>query len=393
MKHNKQLLLFLAASAFLGVTQSIDTSFFNNFLSDTYNLTVSQRTILEIPRELPGFLVVFVSGLLMFLGDIRIAVVANMLAAVGMMFLGLLSPTFGIMMIWTIIYSMGLHLYMPVSNSIGMHLADKRSMGKVLGQINGINTAAFLATSLLTALILHFVKVSYTAAFVCGGLASLVAALLVIKMKPIKHETSSKKLFVKKEFKLFYILSVVNGARKQIFITFGPWVLIKIFHQGVSTFALIGFITAFAGMLFKPYVGRLIDDRGEKFVLGAEAVFLFAVCIGYAVAEKLGAALNVASLALVITAGCYIIDQLLTAAGMARATYVKKIAEKAEDISPTLSMGISMDHAVSMLVPFAGSLIWNAFGYQAVFITGAFIAVMNFIITRFIVIDSEEVAV
>ena len=74
---NKQLILFLIASAFLGITQSIDSSVFNNFLNDTFHLTVAQRTILEIPRELPGFLVVFVSGLLMFLGDIRIAMVAK----------------------------------------------------------------------------------------------------------------------------------------------------------------------------------------------------------------------------------------------------------------------------------------------------------------------------
>lgn len=391
MRNNKELMLFLAASAFLGITQSIDTSFFNNYLSDTFSLTVAQRTILEIPREMPGFLVVFVSGLLMFLGDIRIAVIANILAAIGMIFLGLFSPTFGVMMIWMTVYSMGLHLYMPVSNSIGMTLADKKSMGKVLGQINGLNTAAFLATSLITALIFRFVKVNYTVAFVIGGLAALIAGILIFKMVPNKKGVKTKKLFVKKEFSLFYILSIVNGARKQIFITFGPWVLIKIFNQGVSTFALLGFVTAFAGMFFKPYVGKLIDDKGERFVLACEAAILFIVCIGYALAETIGISVNSINIALYITGICFIVDQLLTAAGMARATYVKKIAKNQEDISPTLSMGISMDHAVSMIIPFAGSIIWNSFGYQAVFVAGAFIAIINFVITRKIETEQEVI--
>lgn len=379
---NKQLILFLIASAFLGITQSIDSSVFNNFLNDTFHLTVSQRTILEIPRELPGFLVVFVSGLLMFLGDIRIAMVANIFAAVGMMFLGFFSTTFGVMMIWMTIYSMGIHLFMPVSNSIGMTLADKKSMGKTLGAINGVNTAAFLATSLITAFIFSLVKVDYSVAFAVGGLASLGSAILIFKMAPNKKITKTKKLFVKKEFKIFYVLSIVNGARKQVFVTFGPWVLIKIFNQGVSTFALLGFITAFAGMLFKPYVGTLIDARGERFVLAAEALLLIMVCSGYALAETIGGGTKITNIALYITCACFIIDQLLTAAGMARATYVRKIAKNPEDISPTLSMGISMDHAVAMFIPLAGSLVWNAFGYQAVFVAGAFIALLNFAITR-----------
>ncbi len=370
-----QLLMFIAAGALIGVSQSIDTSIANNFFNDMYHITVTQRTILEIPRELPGLLVVFISSALMFLGDVRTAFAATVLASVGMMCLGSLSPTFGIMMIWLVVYSTGQHLFMPLQNSIAMNLADKRSIGKVLGVMNGVNTAVFLATSLIAALIFKFVTVNYAVTYILGGLGYLGAAILIFRMKPLRVERSGPKLLIRKEFSLFYFLSVVNGARKQIFLTFGPWVLIKIFGQGVSTFAAIGFATAALGMFFKPAVGRLIDRKGEKFVLGAEAVLCFAVCIGYATAERTPVAL-----ALII--GCFIVDQLLTAAGMARATYVNKIAKSKEDVSPTLSMGISMDHVVSMFVPFAGSLIWNAFGYEYVFAAGAMIAVMNFAIAR-----------
>lgn len=382
----RDLVLFLIASAFLGICQSIDSSVFNNFLHDTFNITVSQRTILEFPREFPGFLVVFVSGALLALGDVRIAGVANILAAVGMMGLGYFSKSFGVMMIWMTLYSMGQHLYMPVSSNIGMNLADKNSMGKVLGRINGVNTAAFLLTSLGTALIFRFVKVSYPIAYTIGALAFLGSAIMIFNMTPHKVKGTGKRLFLKREYSLFYWMSIVNGARKQIFITFGPWVLIKIFNQGVSTFALLGFIVAAIGMFFKPLVGTLIDKKGEKFVLAAEAVLLIVVCMGYALADKIGLGIQVA---LFITAGCYILDQMLTAAGMARSTYMKKIALCPEDVSPTLSMGISVDHAVSMVVPWLGGLVWNLFGYEMVFALGAIIALINLTITRYIVIPQE----
>ncbi|OGO79498.1 MAG: MFS transporter [Clostridiales bacterium GWB2_37_7] len=380
----RDLILFLLASAFLGVSQSIDSSVFNNFLHDTFDITVSQRTILEFPRELPGFLVVFVSGALLALGDVRIAGVANILAAVGMMGLGYLSKDFGMMVVWMTIYSMGQHLFLPVSSSIGMNLADKNNMGKILGRINGVNTAAFLLTSLGTALIFRFVKVSYPIAYTVGAISFLCSSILIFNMTPHKTKALGKRLFVKKEYTLFYWLSVLYGARKQIFITFGPWVLIKVFNQGVTTFAMLGFIIAAIGIFFKPFVGDLIDKKGERFVLAAEAILLIIVCIGYALAGNLGLGIETA---LIITAACYILDQLLTAAGMARSTYIKKIATCPEDVSPTLSMGISMDHVVSMVVPWLGGLVWNAFGYEMVFVLGAFIAAANLFITRYIKIE------
>jgi hypothetical protein len=381
----------MLASAFIGISQSIDSSVVNNFLNDTFHLTVTQRTILEIPRELPGFLVVFVSGALLFLGDVRIASLANMIAAFGLLGLAHFTSDLYVMMIWMTVYSMGTHLFMPMSNSIGMNLAEDRNLGKILGRINGLNTAAFLATSLTTALIFKYVKVNYSVAFTVAALAYIVSCLLILFMKPNKHEGKVKKLFFRKEYKLFYWLNVLYGARKQIFITFGPWVLIKVFSQGVSTFAVLGFFVAGIGIVFKPLVGSAIDKKGEKFVLAAEAVALIIICTGYAFAEDVSDAFGVSDAALLIICGCFVIDQLLSATSIARATYLRKIAVRPEDVSPTLSMGLSIDHAVSMVVPWLGSLVWNAFGYKYVFILGVFIAVGNLLLTRYISIDNKTI--
>lgn len=374
----------MLASAFIGISQSIDSSVFNNYLNDTFHLTVSQRTILEFPRELPGFLVVFVSGALLFLGDVRIASVANMLAALGLIGLGHFASDFYVMMLWMTVYSMGQHLFMPMSNSIGMNLAEEGNLGKVLGRINGLNTAAFLGTSLVTALIFKYVKVNYSAAFTVGALAFMCSCILILFMTPHKPKTKMRKLFFRKEYKLFYWLNVLYGARKQIFITFGPWVLIKVFSQGVSTFAVLGFFIAGFGIVIKPLIGSMIDKKGERFVLAVEAVSLIIICAGYAFAEDFSRAFNLGDAALFIICGCFVIDQLLNGVTIARATYLKKIAVCPEDVSPTLSMGISIDHAVSMVVPWLGSLVWNAFGYEYVFMLGALIAAGNLVLTKYI---------
>lgn len=376
----RDFLLFLAASGILGISQSIDSSFFNNFLNDTFHLAVTQRTFLEIPREFPGVMVVFVSGILLFFGDVRIASIANIMAAFGIFGMAFFTKGYGTMIAWLTLYSMGQHLFMPVSNSIGMNLSDSGSMGRKLGQINGFNTAVFLAVSLLTAFISRNIKISYRFAFAAASTAFLTSAVLISFMTPHRQSKNAKRIILRKEYTLYYILSIVYGARKQIFITFGPWVLIKAFNQGVSTFAVLSFLVAGAGIFIKPLIGMLIDKKGEKFVLGAEALILIFICLGYTASKFLSS--NLKYTALIIACICFVIDQVLVAAGMARATYLKKIALAPEDVSPTLSMGLSIDHIVSMFVPFMGGYIWMKYGYEYVFLAGALIAAVNFMLTR-----------
>jgi len=384
---SRDLKFFLLASMFLGVTTGIDSAFFNNYLSDVFHITVFQRTLLEIPRELPGFLVVFVSGMLIFLGDVRVACVANLLAAAGMMGLGILSPGIGVMVGWMTVYSMGQHLYMPVASSIGMNLAVDGNLGGILGRIQAYNTAAYLVSSLVIAGLFMVIHIPYRVAFGVGAVAFVLAALMILQMAPHRGPKPKKAIIIRKRYRLFYVLSVLYGARKQIFITFGPWVLIKAFHQGVGTFAIISFTTAFLGIFFRPWLGNLVDRKGPRFVIMFEAIFLIAVCFGYAWAQKLfGNTLT----ALLIVSGCFVLDQLLNAATMARAIYVKKIAGSAEEVSPTLAMGTTIDHSISMGIPWVGGLVWDHWGYSWVFIGGAVIALGNLILSSGIHTDRER---
>lgn len=381
--------LFLLAGIFLGIGQSIDGSTINNFLRETLKIAITQRTLLEIPRELPGLLVFLVIGFLYVLGDVRIAALANLCAAIGMFALGIIPAKYSIVIIVMFVYSMGQHVYMPLSNTIAMSFANDGKLGRKLGQVSAANTAALVISSAILWLLFRFVKISYTVSFSIGAVAFLSAAITMLFMNPGQTVKMKQRFVLKKEYGLFYLLSILFGARKQIFITFAPWVLVDVFKLKVTTMTILFFIISVISIFVKPLIGLMIDKIGEKFVLGLEAGVLFFVCLGYAFATDF-VSFNTAA---VIVAVCYILDLTLNSASMARSTYLRKIAVSQEDVSNTLSTGISIDHIMSMFLPSLGGYIWfssGSNGYKYVFIGGAFIAITNFISTRFIKIKEDE---
>jgi predicted MFS family arabinose efflux permease len=181
---------------------------------------------------------------------------------------------------------------------------------------------------------------------------------------------------------------MLYGARKQIFITFGPWVLVEVFRQPVATMSLLFFIVAVIGIFVKPWVGHLIDKVGERAVLSTEAFLFFLTCLGYAFAENLFRP----SIAILMIYVCYVTDFTLDSVYMARTTYMKKIALKPEDVSPSLSLGTSIDHMVTIFLPILGGLAWSRSGpggYKYVFLGGAVVALLNLISSRMIRIQQS----
>ncbi len=381
--------LFLLSTAFIGIGQSVDGAILTNYLKEGLGMTILQRSALEFPRELPGLLMVLIIGALAFLGDVKTMMIGNVLAAVGMFSLGIIPPEYSWLIVAIFIYNMGTHIYMPLSNSIAMSFATAGELGKKLGRMNGVNTLTLVISSAVLWMLFKFVNISYMTAFSIGSVAFLLAIIPLLFMKTAKREEKSRRFVFRKEYGLYYWLSVLYGARKQIFITFGPWVLVDIFHQPVTTMVMLFFIVSVAGIFIKPWIGHLIDHLGEKMVLTSEAIGCFIVCLGYAFADDLFGQ----QIAWIIIAICYVLDQTMNAVSMARATYMKKIALSPEDVSPSLSLGTSIDHVVTMVLPIVGGLVWyngGPNGYKYVFMGGAAIALLNFISARFIQIDEEK---
>jgi predicted MFS family arabinose efflux permease len=372
---SRELRFFIAASFVMGIAYSIIDTTFNNFLKDRFALSGFERSFLEFPRELPGFLVVFVSALLWFLCSRRLGAVAMLLGVIGSLLIGFVSPTYVIMVIWLFIYSLGQHIFLPLSFTIGMELAREGKTGQRLGQLNAIRNLAAIIGSFLVFLGFKFLRVTFQHTFTLAALLFVVAAIFMFAMKP--EQTPPPMLYLKlhQEYRLYYLLSVLYGSRKQLFMTFAPWVLVTVFKQPTQIIATLWTIGGIIGILFQPFLGWAIDRLGERLVLALEAVLLVFVCFGYGFAKVLFSE----GTAFLITCVCFLLDQMLMSVNMARSTYMKKIALQSAHIQPALTISVSIDHLFSIMVALLGGVIWTAFGFQYVFLLGTFIAVANFL--------------
>jgi predicted MFS family arabinose efflux permease len=368
-------LLFVIAATLYAFAQSAVNSVFNNFLNDTYSISDFQRGMLELPRELPGFLVVFVSALLYLMSSRRLAALANLLSGLGIAGIALFSARYGVMLAWLFLFGVGQHLFMPLIQSITMEFASEGQAGRRLGQVTGASNLAGIGGSLLILVGFRSLGFGFGTAFLIAAGSLLLAALFIRAMKTDRPPATRTRFVVRREYKLYYLLSILYGTRKQIFLTFSPWVLVTIFKQPTQTVASLLFVGGLIGIVFNPLLGRAIDRLGERFILMAEAAVLIFVCFGYGFSRRLFGEHT----ALLVAGACFILDQLLMSVGMARATYLKKIAVQPDDVSQTLMMGVSIDHLFSIIVAALGGIIWVRWGYEYVFLLGVAIACVNLV--------------
>ena len=375
---SKDLFLFLIISVLMGIVLAVDSTSFANRLYEDLHFTVLERSGLEAPRELPGLLTVVIIGLLSGMGDIRIAAIANIIGGIGLFAFGQVPGVYSMVLITLLIYSTGQHLYFPLSSTIAMQFAKGDQFGARLGQIQGLGSAAIIVASAALYFIYQFLHVSYQAVFSFAGIVLILAGILFLLMRnDIKENNHGKRFVFKKEYKMYYALATVNGARKQITLTFAPWLLIDVFGQPVTVITALFFFVCLLNLFFKPWYGRLIDRRGESYALKLEAFVMFVACVGFAFSKTLFPL----QIALILVGISYVLDKLMESAGMARATYVRKMCHEPSEVSRTLAMGQSMDHVVSMTIPLLAGYIWYANGsggYMYVFIGGMIISALNY---------------
>lgn len=384
---SRELILFISAMFALSLGYSMIDSTLNNFLNERFALTPFERSFLEFPRELPGFLVVFVSALLWFLCSRRLGLVSVLLVLAGTLLVGFASPTYALVVLSLFVYSMGQHLFMPVSSTIGMELAEPGRAGRRLGQINSVRNLATIVGSFVIFTGFHFLGFNFQHSFALAAVFFAIAAFLMSRMAPEKAQGGKGFLTLRREYSLYYLLSVLFGSRKQLFLTFAPWVIVTVFNQPTQTLATLLFIGGVIGVLFQPILGLAVDRLGERFVLAAEAALLVLVCFGYGFARQLFPE----GIAFLVTCGLYLADQMLLSVNMARSTYMKKIALRPEDVQPALTASVTIDHLFSIIIALIGGAIWNAFGYQYVFLLGVFIALLNLAAAMFVRVEKVKV--
>ena len=279
MSLKAQLFLFFGAVACFAAAMGIHDSIFNNFLSDTFDLSASARGWLELPRELPGFLVVLMTGILYALPVTHIAVVGALTFSAGMIGIALLGTSYWPMVLMMMCGSAGLHLLHPVVASVALTLSDKANRGKRMGQMGAIGTVGMVLGAGFVWLVFDRAAPQYRTGFLCaamvGGVCGLIYGLMHI---PHLHQPRAK-LVVRKKYHLYYLLELLFGARKQIFITFGPWVLIKVYGEPATSIAGLFVTAALIGIVFKPLAGMAVDRFGERTIMVADGVILAGVLV------------------------------------------------------------------------------------------------------------------
>jgi hypothetical protein len=369
---DRNMILFLCGMALLGGAGGMMETTFNNYVSDVFNLGAAARGALEFPRELPGFLTALFAGLLFFLPETRIAGFSALAVGFGLMGLAFIGPSWGGMLLFLTVWSAGAHLLMPVRSSIAMELASSVRRGRRLGQISATSIAAGIAGCAVVWAAMRWFQAGYGVIFVLGGVAALAASVFLFAMRLPGAHLQRPKFVWRRGYWLYYVLALLFGARKQVFITFGPWVLIRVFDQPAWIFAQLWIVASVLGIFFQPALGHAIDRFGERKVLMADSALILLVCLGYGFAD----CLPDRRLALGLLYACFVGDNLLFGVNMARDTYLARIATRKEDIAPTLSLGITINHVVSMSIPSLGGLLWLWYGHASVFLATAGLAAL-----------------
>jgi len=389
LQNDRDFTFFIFVAVFSGIASGIYGTVFNNYLNTTYSISEAQRGFLEFPREMPGALIMIVLGLLAFMGDVRIAMLGMIGAALGALGLGLSAGNYTLMVATLVLYSLGTHMCMPLTPSIGMNLSKREKYGDRLGLYSAWGLGATLLGYAIIWGGFRFLNMTYSAAFIFSSMFYIAAAAFFMFMRNQKPVKRKFQLVFRKKFSLFYLLSMANGARKQIFLTFAPWVLVRDFHLDPPHFAILGVIVSVVSIMTRTIVGKAIDKYGERLVLSVEAVCLFIICFGYIFSGWIFPP----NIVVIVMCACYVIDGSMTVVEMARSTYVKKISADQAEVTPTLSTGVSLDHIVSMTVPFFGGLLWaRTNAYQSVFVAAAVIALINFTLAIRIRIKPADIA-
>ncbi|NLO28532.1 MAG: MFS transporter [Actinobacteria bacterium] len=359
-----------------GFAYSANNNVITNFFTDELGFSGSQFGYMTAIREFGGLTLILLMALLY-----RVSI--PWLSSGAMLFMGLGFALFGVatgfvsIIPWILISSFGMHTILQTQFSMGMSLTTQERSGHVLGRLGAVMQAGTLVALVVVFLIFHYDLLSYEMTFVTMGVVAVVGAVAIFRFPHMedgelrKVERKREPFVWRKDYRYYYWLNLLDGVRQQIFFSFGLWVLVHRFKLEVEDISILLLTITFVGMVSSAYVGRLIDRLGERRILQA-------INIGYVVALGGYALANNVYLACVF----YVIYSfIMPFSTIGASTYLRKIATP-EDISPTLSMGVTILHATAVVVPVVAGVILIFVGYQIPFLIACLAALVLVGITR-----------
>jgi predicted MFS family arabinose efflux permease len=372
--------IFIAFAVFaLSFNQGVVNSVSMNFFGQDLGITGAQMGYYTAARELMGFGMVLVAAVTVRFSVSKVAAVALLIAALGY---GAYSQanTFAQLLVVAMIGSLGFHTWMQVYYVLALSLADEGFEGRVLGKLSSVGSTGTLLAMFITLSIVAIVGMRNM--YLISATVVIAASIGLWFVPKSSRLVRQQGFCFKRRYWLYYTLNFLDGCRAEIFMTFGLFALVDIYHLTVQQVTVLLICTALINWFAAPRFGALVDRLGERPVLTLAYSASAVVFLAFAFVPN-GLLLSI----------MYIIYGVFGVAMMARNTYLKKIAAPT-DVAPSLAMGVTMMHAAAVVVPIAGSILWSLFGYQMSFLLGAAFILISIVFTQFIrVVAPQRVAV
>ena len=368
--------LFLLSILITGLSYGLYKGMLDNFLAEIVGMGEMDRGVTEFFRELPGILLVLVLAVFYMLSAETLYKAGAVIMLIGMGMHAMLPPTKVLATLAICVYSFGEHIQIGMKNTLSLSYAKPGRGGAALGAQSAVNQIGTLAGYLLIVLVFSFTATAgtYTVFF---SLAAALAALSMLFSLRItgKSETDKNKrrFYFHKKYHKYYMLEMFYGARKQVFFTFGPYVLILFYGASAAMISLLFAVSAVACFFASPVVGRIIDRLGYKFVMVTDTLILVIVCFFYGFAHHIFPQ----NLAFIVCCVNYVLDSVISLASMASNVYVQDLSDDPDEVKATISTGVSINHVITIFIALFGGWIWQTLGIELLFITSAVLGLCN----------------
>lgn len=364
-----------------------------NFLRQELGMDGAQNGYLIAIRELPGFLLIFVAAALLKLGMARAAAVSLAIMGIGYA-LYAFSGSFSSVIIPTLIASVGFHSWLQLHDALGLSLAKPGEEGSVLGRFRGIGFGGTIVALIAVWAILFVVgqRAGDLAAvqgpwlrgiYVVAGIVAIIGGIAIAGF-PVSEDAraaarAAPPITWRKEYRLYYALSFLDGSRMQIYFAFAPFVLVEQFGVDAVTLTTLLIVAALINWRAGPIVGKLVDRYGEKRMLTIGYSMHLLVFLGFALSQNIWL--------LYLT---YLGYNFLFLFSIGTTTYLRKICRR-EDLAPSLAMGVSLAHVTAVVVPIIGAALWARLGYQFPFLFGTVFIFVSLGLTQKIDVARQRV--
>ncbi len=336
-----------------------------NFAVDVVGFGGEQQGILHTVREIPGFLAFAAIFLLLFMREQTLAILSILTIGVGVAITGFFPFALGFYAT-TIIKSLGFHYYETVAQSLALQWFDKANAPSRMGRISAAASISTIAAYGLIFFTWKWLQLDYVWVFLAGGLvAAAIGVLVWLTFPRFEGKTAQRKsLVLRKRYWLYYIITFIGGARRQIFIVFAVLMMVQKFGFSVAEMTLLLLANAVFTTLITPRLGRFIEDWGERRSIIIEHVGLLVIFACYALVQNPW-----------IAAGLYMLDNAFFSMSIAHKTYFQKIGDP-EDMAPTAGVAFSINHIAAVTIPIPLGLLWDVH-YGWVFWIGSAIAAIG----------------